>query len=507
MTVDLATVVQATGAQVLHLAPDGLLRENELRVADLQRSFVDVAIDSRAVSTGGLFVALRGERTDGHHHLDAALERGAHGCLVADSLGTDVIAGHLRSTAERDRIWIPRYFLAVPDTLRALHRLATCLRDRHAADVVGITGSVGKTTTKEVIAGLLGSHWPVLKSAGNFNTEIGLPLMLLQLAAEHRVAVLEMGMYAAGDINLLAEIARPRIGVVTNVAPVHLERMGTIERIARAKSELIAALPGDGLAVLNGDDPWTRAMARTTGIARSVLVGLAEDCDYRATDVVTHALDGVSFTVLAEGRATPLRTRIPGGHLVHAFLAASATARALGMEWDAIQEAAANVRLEGRQQLLPVREDLLIIDDSYNASPLSMQAALDLLAATPGRKIAVLGDMLELGPGEEAAHREVGGQAARIVDWLVVRGSRGIWIAEEAGRRGLSAERVVRAASNDEAAQLVIDIIASPPGTSPPAQQPTIRQPHDGAPQWTVLVKGSRGMGLEEVVTKLRGER
>jgi UDP-N-acetylmuramoyl-tripeptide--D-alanyl-D-alanine ligase len=300
-------------------------------------------------------------------------------------------------------------------------------------------------------------------------------------------------MYVPGDIGLLASIAQPRIGIVTNVAPIHLERVGSIERIAHAKSELVAALPPDGLAILNGDNPWTRAMATVSGISRSLLVGLAEDCEYRAVDVRGHGLDGVSFVLRAEGQETPIRTRVPGVHTVHAFLAAAAVARALGMSWDELRAAAEMVNLDARQRILRGADGMLIIDDSYNAAPMSVSAALELLRESPGTRIAVLGDMLELGPEEEASHREVGERAALVADWLVARGERSVWIADEAERRGMPPERVRRVPDNEAAVAAVREILAGwANGTA--------------TGEWSVLVKGSRGMRMEEVVNGLRGE-
>jgi UDP-N-acetylmuramoyl-tripeptide--D-alanyl-D-alanine ligase len=476
VTFTLATVLAATGAHAVRLAPaDSPGGSNGyLDVADLEASFSGVAIDSRRVAEGSLFVALPGERTDGHDHVGEALIRGARGALVSRlPSGLPDADGN-------------RYLLQVEDPLRALQQLAADWRSGHRARVIGITGSIGKTTTKEIVAQVLSVNGPVLKSAANLNTEIGLPLTLMDLRPEHWVAVLEMGMYAPGDIALLASIARPDIGIVTNVAPIHLERMGSIERIARAKSELVAGLDANGLAVLNGDDPWTRAMAHTSGTAPALLVGRAEDCHYRAFDLESHGLQGMTFIVNAEGQRVRFHTSIPGAHLVHALLSAIAAGRRLGLSWPALQEAIAAARLDERQRIIR-GEQAMIIDDSYNAAPMSVRAALGLLRDAPGTKIAVLGDMLELGPLEEEAHREVGQCAAAVADWLVARGQRSDWIADEAARSGMPAGRVRRAADNAEAAQIVREIMGSPMGEAP----------------FAILVKGSRGMRMEEVVTDL----
>jgi UDP-N-acetylmuramoyl-tripeptide--D-alanyl-D-alanine ligase len=510
MTFDLAAIIQGTGCRVLHAAPGGGIIENELRVADLQQLFYSVVIDSRRVQPGSLFVALPGEHTDGHVFLADAYTRGARGAMVKESTRPPELGTFL----EQDR---NRYAILVPDPLAALQSLARSWRDRQSAEVVAITGSIGKTTTKELVAAVLAARGPVLKSVANLNTEIGLPLTLLALSREHRAAVLEMGMYAKGDIELLASIACPRIGIVTNVEPIHLERLGSIERIAAAKSELVVSLPAEGLAILNGDNPWTRAMARTSGIARSVLVGLSSDCDYRAEDVRSHGLEGISFRLHAPGVDYRIQARIPGAHIVHAFLAASAAARELGMDWDEIVPTLKTVQTLPRQRLVRAPGNLVIIDDSYNAAPLSMRVALDLLGDFGGEKLAVLGDMLELGPGEEEAHRQVGVWVAAAVDWLVVRGPRAAWIAESARDHGLAPNRVISADTNAEAAEAVRTIVSSGVAASTLPMRPTIppeysaRASSESAPsvpadpRWAVLVKGSRGMRMEEIVEALRG--
>jgi len=508
---DAATVLAATNARVLRVAGDGQLSPGSLSPADLLSVVAEVCIDSRSVTRGSLFIALRGEQVDGHDYVGDALRAGALGCIVSRvpdaSLATD--AEH----PSQPNVRPPRQFLfVVADPLLALQALARYWRRCHAPEVIGVTGSIGKTTSKEIVAAVLACKWPVLKSEANFNTEIGLPLTLLRLAPEHHAAVLEMGMYGPGDIALLAQTAEPRIGVVTNVAPIHLARMQTLERIARAKSELVAALPPTGLAVLNGDDPWTRAMAETSGVAPGLLIGTAGDCHYRASEVTAQGLDSLALTIEAEGRRVRLRTRVPGTHTVHAFLSAVAIGRAMGMSWEEVQEAVEQVRLETRQRVLRGPERTLIIDDSYNAAPLSMNAALELLRVAPGTKIAVLGDMLELGQQEEVAHRQVGERAAEVADWLIVRGQRSSWIAEGATKRGFPSNRIVRVTSNADAVEAVRSIArpAARPGAPTGARTMTGARARSAEPEpdveWSVLVKGSRGMRMEEVVQGLRGD-
>jgi UDP-N-acetylmuramoyl-tripeptide--D-alanyl-D-alanine ligase len=504
---DAATVLAATHARVLRVDGDGQLTPGFLSPADLRTVAAEVCIDSRSVTRDSLFIALRGERADGHDYVGDALRAGALGCIVSRVPDASLATGSGLPPLPNVRP-SSQFLFMVPDPLLALQALARYLRRCHTLEVIGITGSIGKTTAKEIVAAVLACKWPVLKSEANFNTEIGLPLTLLRLAPEHRAVVLEMGMYAPGDIALLARTAEPRIGVVTNVAPIHLERMQTLERIARAKSELVAALPPTGIAVLNGDDPWTRAMAETSGVAPVLLIGTAGDCHYRATEVTAQGLDGVALTIEAEGRRIPLRTRVPGTHTVHAFLSGVAIARTMGMTWTEVQEALEQVRLETRQRVLRGPERMLIIDDSYNAAPLSMNAALELLRVAPGTKIAVLGDMLELGQQEEAAHRIVGERAAEVADWLIVRGQRSSWIAEGATRRGFPSNRIVRVSSNADAVETVRSIAY--PGEAIGTRTMTGARAGSAEPEpdveWSVLVKGSRGMRMEEVVQGLRGD-
>ena len=507
MTLCLADLVSGTGALAVRLSPDGEVREGGLAAADLQQEVAEVVIDSRLVGSRSVFVALPGQQVDGHDFVPASLTAGALGAVLSRLPDQRTLAQAVK-TDQRTRC--ARYLLVVDDPLVALQRLASYWRGRHSTTVVGITGSVGKTTAKEILASLLGTRWPVLRSQANLNTEIGLPLTLTQLRFEHRAAILEMGLHVAGDIALLSDIARPDIGAVVNVAPVHLERMKTVEAIAREKSRLIAALPPTGLAVLNGDDPWTRAMAGASGVAPAVLVGLSGDCDFRAEEVMSHQLDGMSFTIRAEGRRYPVRTRVPGRHTLIAFLTAAAIARQIGMSWTEIQKAVEIVRLDLRQRILRPADDLTIIDDSYNASPLSMQAALDMLQTSAGSTIAVLGDMLELGSLEECAHRELGEQASSVVDWLIVRGPRSELVAEAAERRGLPRNRIIRAGSNSDAVQAVQTILSGPPvlaGSAHTMQRPGKDQSGEKRVTWTVLIKGSRGMRMEEVVQGLRGDR
>jgi UDP-N-acetylmuramoyl-tripeptide--D-alanyl-D-alanine ligase len=435
------------------------------RGGPLHPRFRGVAVDSRLVERGFLFVALPGQRHDGHHFLEEAVSRGAWGVLVS------------RPTYGWEGVTV----FQVRDTLEGLQRLAAGRRRRHPQlTVVGITGSVGKTTCKELTAAVLARRYSVLKSPGNLNTEVGLPLALMGLEAHHHVAVLEMGMFARGDIALLCRLANPQVGVVTNVAPVHLERLGSMGAIAAAKGELLESLPREGVAVVNGDCPWTRRVASRTR-ARVVTFGLGPTCQVRGQDVRGEGLAGFRFRLCTPQGEIDVRCPMPGRHNVYNALAAAAVGLCLGMELPEVATALSQARTHLRLQVLPGPHGSTIIDDSYNASPPSVLAALALLAETPGRRLALLGDMLELGDYDVEGHRLVGEEAGRVVDVLVVVGERAHLVAAAARRGGRARVMVVR--DKQEAAAVLRKELG--PGDH-------------------LLVKGSRALALEEVVEALR---
>ena len=436
------------------------------QVGEAPRSFRAVRIDSREVQPGDLFVALAGEHHDGHDFLSDAVARGARG-LLAQRAPTAPPPG------------VVTY--VVNDTLQALQRVAGEHRRRLPVKVIGVTGSVGKTTTKEMTASVLRRRYRVLKNEANLNNEIGLPLTLLQLSARHERAVLEMGMYAPGEIRLLCELARPEVGVVTNVGPVHLERLGSIEAIAAAKAELVEALPKEGAAVLNGDDPLVKAMAAKTR-ARVLLYGTSADCEVRGVDLDSRGLRGIAFTMICQRRRVRVKTRLPGRHLLYNALAAAAVGLLEGMTPDELAEALARARVPLRLRVYRGRNDSTILDDTYNASPASMLAALELLADLPGRRIAVLGDMRELGSEEKEGHRMVGREAAQVAQVIYAIGELGHLIGEEARRAGHPA--VSLWSSKEEAARHLAE---------------------DLAVGDVVLLKGSRAMALETMLKELKG--
>ena len=429
--------------------------------------FKNIVIDSRQVEPGDLFIALHGENRDGHDFIEHALEQGATGILTERMVPSE--PSH-EAVA----------FILVPNTLTALQTIASYWRREHPVGVIGITGSVGKTTTKEAVASVLATKYSVLKSEGNLNNEIGLPLTLLQLSHNHQKAVLEMAMYALGEIKALCDIALPQLGVITNVGPTHLERLGSLERIAQAKAELVESLPSDGMAILNGDDHRVRAMRELTQ-AQVLLYGLDPTFGVWASDLASKGLHGIRFRLHQGERSASVDIPLPGRHSVYSALAAAAVAFSQGFNLEEVVEGLTHLNYLPRLTVKRGMKGCTIIDDTYNASPASTLAALDLLSELKGRKIAVLGDMLELGSFEVEGHRQVGRRAAEVVDKLMVVGERARTIGGEALRCGL--KRVHFVNSNDEAAGRLQECLG--PGDY-------------------VLVKGSRGMAMEQIVDRIK---
>ncbi len=429
------------------------------------------AVDSRLVRPGQLFVALPGERTDGHAYLGDAIARGASALIVSRPIPDPAALGDIT-------------VIRVADTLEALGVIAGGWRRRFEPLVVGVTGSIAKTSTKEAIAAVLRRRFRTLSNEGNQNNEIGLPLTLLRLGPEHEAAVLEMGMYVGGEIADLARMARPRIGVVTAVQPVHLSRIGSIEAIEAAKGELLEALPPDGTAILNADDPIVRRMG-SRSVARSLSYGFASDADVSAEAVESAGMAGMRFVLRTDAGRRPVTIPTLGRLSVHNALAAAAVGRAAGLTLEAIAAGLADGWSAPNRVQLVRLGGVTLVDDSYNASPRSVVAALDLLAGLPGRRVAVLGEMLELGSASDEGHRVVGEAAARTVDWLVVVGAGAAGIAEGALAAGMEPARVARVRDAEGALDAV---------------PPRLR---DGD---VVLIKASRGIGLDRVVDGLRRE-
>ncbi len=447
----------------------------------------EAAIDSRQVIPGSLFVALPGEHHDGHDFVAEAFQRGAAFALIQRELAQpfpvlDLRPQHLSSLENVGKSPVP-LCLRVENTLSALQQIARFWRRKLHLRVIGITGSVGKSTTKELIAEVLSQRYRTLKNPGNLNNEIGLPLTILQLGQGHDHAVLEMGFYVPGEIAFLCDIALPQVGVITNIGTVHAERAGSQEAIFRGKSELVQALPPapEGVAVLNFDDPWVRKMEEKTQ-ARVFFYGLSPEAHLWADGVEGLGLEGIRFR-LHYGHET-LHVRVPliGQHSVHTALRAAAVGILEGLTWQEILDGLRMGHTQLRLTVTRTASGALIIDDTYNASPESVLAALNLLQELEGRKIAVLGDMLELGPYERQGHELVGMRAAQVAQRLLTLGPRAHMIATAARRAGMKRSAVLEF---DE-------------------MQPLIEWLQKHLTQGdVVLIKGSHGLRMDRIVAAL----
>ncbi len=421
------------------------------------------SIDSRTIQPGELFFAVKGERMDGHDFVRQALEKGA----VAAVVRKDQLARYAVKTG----------LLAVPDTLVALQTLGAAVRRLWAKPLIGVTGSTGKTTTKEAIAHVLSSRFRVLKSEGNFNNHFGLPLMLLKIEPEHEAAVIEMGMSHRGEIAALAKIAQPEIGVVTNVAPVHLEFFKSVAEIAHAKYELIESLPAWGTAILNADDEYVSQFGRDFH-GKVVCYGFHPSADVRAENIESRGAAGSVFDVVAGGCREPAVLSLVGKHNIYNALAAVATGMERGLSPSQAVDALRTLAPADKRGAVVQVGNITIINDCYNSNPTALDAMVDTLAAMPAkRRIVVAGEMLELGPSGEELHRRSGRHMAeKGIDILL--GVRGLArpMVEAAGDAGIKAEFV---ATPEEAGEWLA------------------RETRDGD---VVLLKASRGVKLERAL-------
>lgn len=443
----------------------------------------EAAIDSRQVIPGSLFVAIPGEKTDGHDYIADAFKRGASFALIQKDVDASFPTLDLRGGLSADTTLDQNASLClrVDNTVSALQQIARFWRRKLDLRVIGITGSVGKSTTKEMVAEVLGTRYRTLKNPGNLNNEIGLPLSILRLGKGYERAVLEMGFYVIGEIAFLCDIAQPQIGVISNVGTVHAERAGSQENIFLGKSELVQALPSDGVAILNFDDPWVRKMEEKTK-ARVFFYGLSPEADLWADQIEGLGLDGIRFRLHYKGET--LHTRVPmiGRHSVHTALRAASVGLNDGLTWQEIFEGLSHGHTQLR--LMAVRTDIgaLILDDTYNASPESMLAALNLLDELEGRKIAVLGDMLELGPYERQGHEMVGMRAAQVAKILLTLGPRARMIAEAARRAGMRSANILEF----ESSQPIVDWLNK-----------------NLTENDVVLMKGSHGLRMDRITAAL----
>jgi UDP-N-acetylmuramoyl-tripeptide--D-alanyl-D-alanine ligase len=428
------------------------------------------SIDSRTIQPRELFFAVKGERMDGHDFVSQALEKGASAAVIRK----DQLARYTAKTG----------LMPVDDTLTALQTLASAVRRLWGKPLIGVTGSTGKTTTKEAIAHVLSIRFRVLKSEGNFNNHFGLPLMLLKIEPEHDIAVIEMGMSHAGEIAALAKIAQPEIGVVTNVAPVHLEFFDSVAGIARAKYELIAALPAGGTAVLNGDDKYVSQFGRDFK-GKVVLYGLTASADVRAEDIRPLGSEGSAFDVVAGSCREKGALHLIGTHNIYNALAAVSVGLERGLSpSEAVSALESLAPADKRGQVVKLG-NITIINDCYNCNPKALEAMVDALAAMPAkRRIAVVGAMLELGPAGEDLHRQAGRYiAGKKIDWLLGVQGQAQQMVEAARQAGMQAEFVATA---EEAGEWLA------------------RETREGD---VVLTKASRGVKLERALEKWQSQQ
>lgn len=420
--------------------------------------FSRVVTDTRALQPGDLFVALAGERFDAHDFLAEAAAKGAVGALVSRAVDAPIAQ------------------LLVPDTLAALQRYAASWRRHFGGPVIGVTGSNGKTTTKQLLAAVFAARGPVLFTEGNLNNHIGVPLTLCRLRREHRTAVIEMGANHAGEIAALARLARPGVGIVTQAGDAHLEGFGSREGVARAKGEMFAALNG-GIAIINADDAYAQLWGRMAGDNRIVSFGFAGHADVRAEDLAAGP-EGSRFTLLTPAGSALVSLPLPGRHNVANALAAAAAGYALGLEPAVIAAGLAQVQApKGRVVIQRHANGARLIDDTYNANPTSLNAAMELLAREPGERLLVLGDMAELGPEAARLHAEAGRRARALgLDGLLTLGP-------------LSAEAAKAYGAGAQAYSDLDSLIAALRGRL--------------VAKATVLIKGSRSARMERVVAAL----
>ncbi len=446
-------MLRATGGRVIH------------GVANGDERFTGGAFDSRIAEPGSVFFALRDQR-DGHEFVADALAHGARAAVVERPV-PDLPDGAL--------------VVEVANTQHALRRLAEALRDAHPIPAVGITGNVGKTTTKEATAAALGARYRVLRTASSFNNEIGVPLTFLGIERSHEVAVIEMGFYVPGEIADLCKLVRPRVGIITRIpdVPVHYSRTPSVEAIAMGKSELIEALPAEGVALLNADDARVRALAPRTK-ARVVLFGESADATLRATDVVASGIDGLRFVAHDGARSVEVRLPLPGRHLVASALAALGAATALGVPLDEAATALSSMEAPAHRMSVRRSAEFVVIDDSYNASPAAVMAALAVLGSVSTRRVAVIGDMLELGTLSADAHLAAGREAAKQADVLVGVGELARTMVVAAREAGLG--QAYQVADGAEALMLLRRIVRRGD---------------------TVLVKGSHSLSLDRLADAL----
>jgi UDP-N-acetylmuramoyl-tripeptide--D-alanyl-D-alanine ligase len=441
--------------------------------------FQGISTDSRTVAEGELFIALKGSRFDGHHYALEALKKKAGGVLIEEDK-----VGNIRWNGYRSRAVI-----AVKDTLSALGDIAQNWRRRYRTPVVALTGSNGKTTTKEMIAASLETTFPILKTEGNLNNLIGLPLTLLTLTEKERVVVLEMGMNVPGEIRRLTEISEPDVGLITNIQKVHLEGMGNLERLKEEKGELFRRMRRDGTILVNQDDHRVMELAADYP-GQKITFGIEHPAEVMAKEIRLRGVEGTSFTLILEGEVTEIHLRLLGRHFVPNALSAMAVACLFGVEMKQAKEALEHFQpFPMRMEVVPLKGGKTLIDDTYNANPNSMELALETLveAKGKGRAIAVLGDMFELGEFTKEAHQQLGQRVNELsIDFLLTLGEEASLVVESAIRHGFPMERTKVVESHSGAISTLREMIRNG--------------------DW-ILVKGSRGMAMEKIVEVLKEGR
>ncbi len=445
-------------------------RDSEDRVREQVGGIV---IDSRKIKPGGVFIAVKGANTDGHNYIRQVFEAGAKGVIC-----------------ERAVQGVDGPFILVKNSLQALRDIAECYRRTLSIPIVGITGSVGKTSTKEFIASVLAQGFSVLKTEGNYNNEIGLPLTVLQIQPQHEAAVLEMGISEFGEMHRLSRIARPDVCVITNIGQCHLENLHTRDGILRAKSEIFDYMSPNARIFLNGDDDKLISLKEIKGV-KPVFFGMSGQHDIYADAIVNRGLFGTTCRVHTPEGEFEAQIPLPGAHMVYNALAATAVGLAMGLSVAQIQAGIVSVKPVGGRSNIIRLPDRTIIDDCYNASPASVRGALDLLSTALTRRVAILGDMFELGVEEAGMHREIGVYAAGgKCDVLIGVGRLAEEICDAAG------ESVKDVSRTDDECPLVYHF-----HTVEELEEalPKILRPED-----TVLVKASHGMGLSQVVEFLQ---
>lgn len=449
--------------------------KGRLLQGDRRQYFTGVSTDSRRINEGELFIALKGQKFNGHNFIIEALEKKAAGVMIEEEWAYDF----------RLNLYQKKPVIVVKDTLRALGDLARDRRRKYKTTVIAVTGSNGKTTTKEMIAACLEPSIPTIKTEGNLNNLIGLPLSLLRLTEREKVAVIEMGMNVPGEIKRLTEIAEPDIGLITNIENVHLEGLGDIERIKNEKGDLFRGIPKDGTILINEDDPRVVDLAREFQ-GNKITFGIERDADIIAKDIKFKGSNGMEFTLITENIKEHLFIPLLGKHFITNALCAIGVSRLFNIEIEKIKEVLRNFKpFPMRMEVIRLDNGITIINDAYNANPKSMAYALETVSMLKreGRAIAVLGDMLELGDFTEEAHRNIGKLIGRLsIDFLLAMGDQSSIVVQWAIKNGLSPESAKIIESHHEAVLILKEIA----------------RPRD----W-ILIKGSRKMAMEMVVKGL----